>query len=282
MATVHQKGKSSVRKKAAARKKKTTAKTAAKPERYERAQPISQATVHNWLLYAEPGVGKTPLIGTSEKALILDADSGASSAALHGSKAEYVPIGDYDDMTSVLEYVRHTKDIPYKWIWLDGMTLYQQLGLEQIMEDLVAIKPHRDIDLPDRGEFRQNYERILRWVRHMSASPVNFGITAHVMYDDDVEMHVPLIAGSGKAGPMWSKVCGWMNAVGYLRIGENKQRGRHWVLHFDRGYKDYYGKAWFSEALSGPIREPTIPKLEEMVAAYAAKSGRKAGRRSSR
>lgn len=254
-------------------KKASIKKVTAQP--YEGAKPVSQATKHNWLIYAPPGVGKTPFIGTSEKALILDADNGAASAAIHGSNAEFIPIEDFDEMTNVLEYFRHTKpsEIPYKWVWLDGITLYQQKGLEQIMEDLVAAKPHRDIDLPDRGEFRQNYERILRWVRHMSACPVNFGITAHVMFDFDQEKNVPLIAGSGKAGPMWSKVCGWMNAVGYLRIGENEKRGRHWVLHFDE-YQNYYTKAWFSEALrTGPIREPTIPKIESLVA-RAAPTGR--------
>lgn len=216
----------------------------------------------NFVLFSEPGVGKTPLIATGEKTLILDADSGQDSAALMGSTADAWSMENHNDLYEALDYVRH-EDHGYKWVWLDSGTIYQEKGLEHIMADLVVVKKHRDVDLPDRGEYRQNYGRILRFVRHMAAQPVNFGITAHVMRDWDIEKLVPQIQGKTEGGPVWSKVCGYMGVVGYLRIGENDKRGKHWVLHTDE-YKNYYTKDRYGAI--GTLREPTIPKIEALVA----------------
>lgn len=226
-------------------------------------RPVGARHKLNMLVYSEPGVGKTPFIGTSRNALILEADGAETSLALAGSTADIVDIEDHTGLYDVLEYLKHERH-NYKWVWLDGITLFQEKGLEDVMSDLVAIKKHRDIDLPDRGEYRTNYGRIMRWVRHMSAQPFNFGITAHVHYDEDHNLHVPLIAGkSASAGPMWMKVCGFMGVVGYLRKATNEKRGPHWVLHCDGSFKDYYGKSWFDDLKM--MREPTVPKIDRIV-----------------
>lgn len=235
-------------------------------------RPISEIGKHvNFLLHSEPGVGKTPFIATGAKTLILDADSGIDSAAFAGSKADVWTVEDHRTLYDVLEYLKH-ENHGYKWVWLDSLTLYQEKGLEDVMADLVATKKHRDIDLPDRGEYRLNYGRILRWVRHMSAQPFHFGITTHSMYDEDSEMHVPLIAGQSKNGPMWTKVCGFMGIVGYLRSAKKKDGSKQWVLHLDRNYKDYYARNRYG---LDRIVAPTIPKLERAVFGEAPKKKRR-------
>lgn len=226
-------------------------------------RPVGARMKLNMLVYAPPGAGKTPFIGTSERALILDADNAETSLALHGSKAKVVTIEDYRKMSDVLQYLQHEKH-GFKWVWLDGITLYQEKGLEEVMEELVARNPRRDVHSPDRGEYKQNYARILTWVRHMAALPINFGITAHLHFDEDYEMHVPLIAGrSASSGPMWMKVCGYMGVVAYLRKTTNEKRGEHWMLHTN-DYKDYYGKSWFKGL--NELRAPTVPMIDEIVA----------------
>ena len=230
--------------------------------KHEGIRPIRTRPNINMLVYAEPGVGKTPFIAGSEKCLILDSDAGLDSAALAGSTAEAIEIEDHVALFDIYEWLKHEKH-DFKWVWWDGITLYQEKGLEAVMADLVTQKPHRDIDLPDRGEYRTNYGRILRFVRHMSALPVNFGITAHVMYDQDFDMHVPLVAGGTKAGPMWTRVCGYMGVVAYLRQAKTKNLGKHWALHAERGYKDFYAKDRYS--VIGTMRQPTVPDVEAAI-----------------
>jgi hypothetical protein len=230
----------------------------------------------NMLIFSPPGTGKTPFIGTSERGLILDCDHGETSLALRKSNVDVVQVEDHGKLFEILDFAEHSNH-DYKWFWWDSLTLFQEKGLEDIMADVIAgskamgraPKAHRDIDLPDRGEYKLNYGRIIRFVRHMSALPVNFGITAHVMYHDNSEMHVPLIAGEGKSGPIWMKVCGYMGVVGYLRkvkLKPEKEGGKPkvvWKLHCDGSFKDYYGKSWFDEI--GTLTEPTVPKIDAIV-----------------
>lgn len=239
----------------------------------------------NMVLFAEPGTGKTPFIGTSERALVMDADGGETSLALRKSTADVVQVEDHDKAFEILDFIKHDPNHGYKWLWLDGITLYQEKGLEFIMENLIAgslipgrpAPNNRDIDLPDRGEYKMNYSRIVRLVRHMSALPVNFGITAHVMYHEGSEMHVPLIAGEGRNGPIWMKVCGYMGVVGYLRKakvkGANDKVRTTWKLHCDGTYKDYYGKSWFDEL--NTMTDPTVPKIDRIVEAAKRKVPKK-------
>lgn len=234
----------------------------------------------NMLIYAEPGVGKTPFIGTSERGLVLDCDHGETSLALRGSKVDVVQVEDHAKLFEILDFAEHSNH-GYKWIWWDSLTLFQEKGLEDIMADLIAGtqgrpgKAHRDIDLPDRGEYKLNYGRIIRFVRHMSALPINFGITAHVMFHENSSMHVPLIAGEGRSGPIWMKVCGYMGVVGYLRKVKVKKGGKVktvWKLHCDGSHEDYYGKSWFDELAT--MSEPTVPKIDAIVESATSKKRR--------
>lgn len=212
------------------------------------------------VIFGDPGVGKTPLIGSSEKALILDADNGTESAVLAGSNAEVWTVSSHQDLLEVHEYLREEKH-DYRWVWLDSVTLFQELGLDDIMAELIMQKPHRDRFVPDQHQYLQNMNRLSHWTRHMKALPLNFGMTAHVMQVETPEgddMFVPQITGKG----MWSRICGYMNLVGHLRIAENEKRGRHWVLTCEKN-KSFYGKDRFGAI--GVMREPTIPKIEALI-----------------
>jgi hypothetical protein len=225
--------------------------------------PVSQdQSWINWLLYGDPGVGKTVLLGTSPKCLILEADDGSESAAIQGSKAEKWKMNDWADMLEAYEYLRH-EDHGYEWVWLDSCTLFQESGLDMIMEDLVAGKPHRSIYLPDRGEYQENMRRLGMWVRNMKPLPFNFGITAHAMRvaddESETEMMWPLIQGKN----MPQKLCGYMGLVTYMTVRKTAA-GKERILITDKTAK-YYAKDRF-DALGGRMLNPTVPKIQELVA----------------
>src|SRR5678815_4071638 len=98
------------------------------------------------LLYGNPGVGKTPLLATAPRTLILNADKGTISAAISETKALGVDVWPnvrrHEQLIEVYEYLRHEGCDYYKWVWLDGITLFQEWGLQQVMEETVAQHQH--------------------------------------------------------------------------------------------------------------------------------------------
>lgn len=193
---------------------------------------------------------------------------GSESAAIQGSKAEKWKMTDWNDMDEAFEFLRH-ENHGFKWVWLDSITLFQELGLDMIMEDLVAMKPHRELWLPDKGEYGQNMRRMGMWVRNVKPLPFNFGIIAHAMrYEDDEgnELMWPAIQGIN----MPQKVCGYMGIVGYYTV--RRKEGKDERLLLTSKTAKYYAKDRF-DALGGRLTNPTIPMIEELVAKRLPKKG---------
>lgn len=224
----------------------------------------------NMLIYGDNGSGKTPLIGSGEDTLILNCDPPESvlSARVSGSTADVWTVRDWTDAEEAEEYLRHSKH-GYRWVWCDSISGLQTGGLENIMEDLVARKPHRDRYVPDMHEYLQNMNRLRTWVRNMSGLPFNFGITAHPFrwqQDDEAEEMVwPWVQGKG----MPADICGYMNIIAFVRIrrvkGPNNTTQVVQTL-YPKELPKYYARDRFS-ALPPVINNPTIPKLEAAIMA---------------
>lgn len=239
-----------------------------------------------FMLYGDPGVGKTPMIGTGDRTLILDADNGTVSAGLAGSNADRWRIQDWDDMEEAKEYLRHEGYKDYAWAWLDSTTLFQDRGLDHIMQVLVAGKAHRKVYAPDKGEYGQNMNRLMIWVREFVELPMHVGMTAHVMRTEVEEitaegeseyhtLYMPHVQGK----QMPSKVCGEMNVVGYMYAKEVEGEVKKYIRF--RGDEYHYGKDRFNMTKNGVMVSPSIPKIEAAIAgkvpAKRAAGAKKAG-----
>lgn len=220
-------------------------------------------------VYGEPGSGKTVLAATSPDALILDADDGTESGALQGSDADVWRITDYHDLTEAYEYLRHEKH-DYRWVWLDSVSLFQEKGLDQIMLDLIADRPYRDPDVPDKGEYGKNMRRLGKLIRMYKGLPLHFGMTAHPMRMEDEDGHVtymPYVQGR----QMPEKFCAYMNVVGYLTETRVKSKGSKEVTSqrvlYTRSHGKYYAKDRFDAFTNGRIINPTIPDIVSKIRA---------------
>lgn len=218
----------------------------------------------NMMVYSHPGVGKTVVAGTSPKAVLIQASGLDTAASAHafGSKAKRWPVKTWDDMDEVLEYAEHEGKKAFSWWWLDSITLFQELGLDDIMDDLVMAKPHRNLYVPDRGEYGENMNRLSRWVRAMTTLPINFGITAHVGLTSDEEgneIYMPLVHGRN----MPQKICAYMEVVGYLKVAEDKEGEKHRVLYTQPNGK-FYAKDGF-DAFPQRIVNPSVPKMLALI-----------------
>lgn len=230
-----------------------------------RLQPYSMSDVGiNMCLYADNGTGKSGVIGTSPEAVILLADpGGTNTCASMGQQGLHTVITKWDELDDAEDYFRNDPAAKkHKWVWLDSLSVWSDVGLESVMTDLVARKAHRKVYLPDKGEYGENMNRIKLFVRHMCNLPINFGFTAHpVRVEDETTgevQYLPFIQGRN----MPQTLCGMMDVIGYMRIqqvkGEDKQ-----VVHFKK--KDmFYAKDRFG-ALPAAMADPTIPKIESLI-----------------
>lgn len=224
--------------------------------------PVAAEDSHvRWLNYGDPGVGKTVLIGDlSSRVLILDGDGGdaTASAAVRKSKAQKWRMKDWTDMVDAYEYLRHGGVKEFDWVWLDGITLFQEYGLDDIMKTLVLERRHRKVYLPDKGEYGQNMNRIGLWVRDMKDLDIDFGITAHAIYTEDEEGNVtvmPYIQGRG----MPSKISGHMGLVTYMGSRRTKDGTERYLLTRKSG--KFYAKDRYNITPSGRVTTPDPNKL---------------------
>jgi hypothetical protein len=220
------------------------------------------------IIYGNPGSGKTPFICSDERmsVLLLNADGldAPESARAEGYDPAVWDVSSFDDLDDAYKYVRQFPD-KYDMVWLDGVTLFQEYGMAQIMEEVVAKKSHRSVYLPDKPEYQLTQQRLSWWVRKMKGLPVNFGMTAHVMRvedEDDGEVrYLPYI--HGQQGALASKLCGHMGIIGRLYIAQGRE-GKTAPALQTRASEKFYARDRF-KALGSRMINPTWAKVMDAI-----------------
>lgn len=228
----------------------------------------------SFLIFGEPGAGKTVFAGTSPNALILRPPmDGTESLKKFGLKAEEKEITTWEEMWEVPELVRSGKH-SYEWVWLDSITLFQEVGLDDIMDTLVRPeseggggKLHRNVFQPGVENYGENMNRVSKWVRVMRSLPINFGITAHVMRVEDLDgeaRYMPSVQGKNMA----EKISGYMGLVASLRVMDVEGDEERVLVMRNDG--KWYGKDRYNLTEEGFVVDPKVP---ELVAAFRAQGG---------
>lgn len=183
----------------------------------------------NIMVYGFTGCGKTVLGGTAPNAVILGTEPGVIAAKRAGSKAGLVRITSSRDAWTWLEDAQNGKYSHRDWAIVDTVSMLQHRILRNTMKELVAVKPTRDIDLPDRAEHQKMQNELKRWVEQVVDLPINTLFLAHAMRVEDIDgggMMIPHIEGGASKGYTISNyVSALMNAVGYMGVRTIKRRG---------------------------------------------------------
>ncbi len=239
------------------------------------------------LIYGLPGIGKTRLLGSSPKCLVLECGKAETdTCAAAGQDVDVWEIHTRAELTEAYEYFRHEGHKDYEWGWLDGLSPLEGRLMKEQLDLVVAKNPNRSLYIADKAEYQIVQNTIDRFVGYFVDLPMNFGFTAHVMIEqstkfdqegdeEQVLQMMPQIQGG--RGKLSQKVCGYMNIVGYMdTVTTDEGEVRAMLVRGDGRHvaKDRYDAIGNK---SGWMLNPTIPKIQAAVNSALGKGKAKAG-----
>ena len=230
------------------------------------------------LTYAYPGRGKTVLASTSAelgRTLLIRSPVDHIPRRALASGCEQALVHDWDEMYELLEYLRHEPD-QYEWVWLDSISLWQDIGLDDVFQAAIERKPDRRRYGPDKGEYGINMGRLGEWMRFVvGANLFHFGVTAHPAHMTDPLTDSLILMPWVQGKQMAEKVCGYMNMVAYMEVRRRRNGSTYRVL-YSQATEDYYAKDQFDAfGEEGKMTNPTMAKIMEAINASAPKPARK-------
>lgn len=203
--------------------------TAVLTERSIGGLPIRQvqrrADFKNFLIYGEPGIGKTVLCGSTtevascKKVLVLDVEGGTESLRRTYPDVEVVRIVSYPQMMAVFDDLQSGQFPEFKTVVLDSLTEIQKLSMYEIMLDVVRREPGRDPDIPSVREWGKNIEQIRKLVRAFRDLPMNVLFTALAVSDKNQKTGV-VTKKPALSGKMANEVAGFLDIVLYMYVKE--------------------------------------------------------------
>lgn len=234
------------------------------------------------LVYSVPGAGKTRLAGSYGRVLILRPPTDNTNAIVENSEnVEEIVLRDWSDVYEAQQYAFAEGYKEFDWIWLDSISLFQDFGLDDVLDYAINRKPARAIEKgglkipeygPDKGEYGVNMTRLAKFCRDFvgkaDEGKFNFGITAHPFETFDpiaeADIWMPWVQGN----MMSDKICGYMNIVAYLKKIEKEGKTQRSLLTQSPGF---YGKDEFHifPELKGGKRgliDPDMEKITKLIA----------------
>lgn len=247
-------------------------------------RPVGATGGVRLLVFGVAGSGKTRLIGTGSKTLIIRPPTDSTASIEQPTDAIELVVHDHSELLETFQWLQQGRDADvYDWVWLDGISLFEDYGLDDVFQHVIDIKPSRAEHGPDKGEYGTNRQRIMKWVRDMvglcETGQFNFGITAVPwnIYDPVREDDIWMPQVGPRDGSLSHKLCGYMNVVSYLRVIERKDKPTRRVLYTDRS--GFAGKDQITKGELNELVEPTMPKITAAFKdARKGQSGRRAKR----
>lgn len=221
-------------------------------------------------LHGHSSAGKTRLITTLPNTLVIKPPIEHTNSVKNPASGvmEWTVRSWEEMMDDVLQYLA-SEGKNHSFVWLDSVSGWQDVGLDEIWKDTIALKPERKKTQLDRLEYNKNFVRLSQWVRAVvGMDAFNFGFTAWPEELEDEEGNtrlMPWVQGKNMA----NRFVGYMNLVCYLERVKQKDQMRR-VLRIGESPK-YFTKDQFG--LPERIVDPTMPKLMEAIQASRATGG---------
>lgn len=247
---------------------------------------VGESKFTKLLVYAMWGAGKTVFVGSGgPRSLILRPPTDHTDSIIAHYPSAQRPkewvLNDWDEANTAGEYLRlHGHE--WDWVTLDSISLFQEIGLDDIWSATKDKNPSRDVKWAgkDKKEYGLNMDRLAEWVRNIvSLDAFNFCITAFPTLkfespESDTVKMMPWIQGKQMA----PKICGYMNMVGCMEVKRPPSGKVYRQITFQET-DDFYAKDQFNAFPDFRLVNPTLPKIAAAVAASRGKAAPVGGKR---
>lgn len=225
----------------------------------------------NALVYGEPGVGKTFLMGTADDdertspSLVFDVEGGMATLRRKPGIDVY-PVRSMEDLTKGFETLWESitdGEMYYKTVGIDSLTELADLDLKDIMTKAYNANPDKiDKDVPDQrgyGKSRSHIRNIVRAFRDLPCNVIYIASIGTLQEEGQPNKVYPAFSGK-----LRTEVPGFMDIVGYLYNEVDPIKGditRHLQV---QGTRRVVAKDR-TAALGGKVINPTIPMLWDLI-----------------
>lgn len=182
----------------------------------------TRAQFINILVFGDSGVGKTHLAGSADACpdlrpvLMIDFEGGTESLVRNYPEVDQVRVTTWKEMQAVYDELHRGKH-GYSTVILDSLTEIQKFNMYSIMEELVADKPDREIDVPSMREWGRNLEQMRKFVRAFRDLPMNTIFTA-LKKEDKNEKTGMVTTAPSLSGKLAGEVAAFLDIVGYYYV----------------------------------------------------------------
>jgi len=225
----------------------------------------------NALIYGDPGVGKTYLLGTAiddprtSPVLIFDVEGGMKTLR-NKPGIDVVPVRSMKELQDGYNKLFKSivdDQIYYKTVCIDSLTELADLDIKTIMQQAYNQNPDKiDIDVPDQRGWGKSRNHIRTIVRAFRDLPCNVIYTASI--GQQSEENQPTKFHPGFAGKLRTEIPGFMDIVGYMTAvihpvskevtRQLQVQGTNRVVAKDR-----------TSTLGSKVDDPSIPKLWSLI-----------------
>lgn len=248
-------------------------KPAGRPSAIVALQGGARPVYRNWLVYSEPGVGKTVLGGTAPKGLILSYDiEGTESARNLGSTADEWQVDTYLEYLEALRYFQDGSGCTdYAWVVSDNLsTLEEHIWAHTMGEGRKRNKKRPEFKRA-LGDYPIVWDTIKKHVGDFNRLPIHVLYTANAMRvdgfdaetEEDTSQLMPLV-GSPKRGDTAARICASVSLVGLLRAVKRQEEIRGRRLYVEAS--DHWVAKTRYPAMGSFVNGPTVEKLAVLAA----------------
>lgn len=217
------------------------------------------------LVYGKSGVGKTTLMGTAPKPIIISCESGL--LALKDFDRPYIEVNSIDKVYEAYEYIMSPKGRQFETICLDSMSEIAEVSLSEYK---VGKKDPRN----SYGEMADEMAKLIRKFRDIRGKNVVFSAKRTRMVDPDTGLTQYIPSVPGKVLP--EGLAYFFDEVFYMLIVEddegNEQRALATRVCMEHDAKDR----------SGMLNEYERPNLETIFSKITGNKSRTTTRRRAR
>jgi phage nucleotide-binding protein len=188
------------------------------------AQTPAQVVKHfNFLVYGDPGTGKTTLLSTAQEhpdtspVLLIDVEGG--TATVRHKEIDVVSVRSVDQLMEIYNELRKDPG-HYKTIGIDSLTELQKLDMNDIMVDLIKRRPDLDPDVPSQREWGKSIQHTRNIVRRFRDLPYHVVFTALAKTEVDSDGTREILPNF--PGKLAGEIPGFLDVVGWLNVVEEK------------------------------------------------------------